>query len=403
MRLAYITVNFPSMTETFVLREVFALKKTDKLDFVDVYSYKRPDRGWENKDHIDLMKKTIYLRSRFLYNLFSLFYFLFFNFIGFCRVFKLWFKESSRLSLKDVYRSFVHIFAGFGLARTAKEHKIEFFHSHFSTASTVALTANLLTDIPFSFTAHASGDIYIYSPFLNEKLKRAKKIIAVSEYNKKYLEAISHYSIDTDKIKVIYNGVTIPEKKISDTSNDIPVLFISAAFTGFKGYGTLVKALEIVKNKKIPFKCFAVGSGPLFEMIKKEIHSHSLDYDFIQLGAQPYSEVEKFLKMADIFVFPSEIYMNGARDGMPTAITEAMSYSLPVVATYITGIPEQVIDGQNGFLVPERNEYLLAEKIEALLIDQNLRKRMGAESYQIACSKFDIEKNTSKLIDTFIN
>jgi glycosyltransferase involved in cell wall biosynthesis len=353
-----------------------------------------------NQDNRHWTSSTVYLRNRYLYNLISMIFFTFVHPKRCFRLLKLWLKELWRLSPVDSLRALAHLWVGFGLAREVRHQKIDHLHAHFATASTLALVAHILTGSSFSFTAHASGDIYVYSPFLYEKLRCAKRIIAISEYNKKYLQLISNYEVESSKIEVIYNGVEIPSICSDKTNNNPPAIFMSAAFSGFKGHGTLINALAIIKARKIAFVCRLAGNGPDFHQIESMIAKKNLRDCVEQLGAIPLSAVYNHLQHSDIFVFPSEININGLRDGMPTAITEAMAHGLPVVATSVSGIPDQVTDGLNGFLVRERDERSLAGKLVVLLQDKDLRRRMGANSRTIAAEKFDGRKTMQRVAET---
>ncbi|MEA2083390.1 MAG: glycosyltransferase [Thermodesulfobacteriota bacterium] len=401
MNLAYITVTFPSITESFVLREVNYLRENGNFKNFLVCAYKRPAAYWLNTENQHWLNEAVYLKNRHLYNAMAVIYYCFMNFPGVCRLISLWLKEIPAISLHMNIRFAVHILVGFGAARYLEKQKIDHIHAHFDTASTLAFVTHLLTGISFSYTAHASADIYTYFPFCLEKMKYAKRIIAVSKYNRKYLELISHYEVNGNKIEVLYNGVSIPKAMERKSAYTTPTILMTAAFTGFKGYGTCIRAMKILKERKVNFLFYAVGNGPLFHKIKLMIEEEGLCNHVQLLGFQPMSKIEELLQHADIFVFPSEIYINGQRDGMPTAITEAMAFSLPIVATYITGIPEQVIDGINGYLVPERQEEMLAIKLEKLLVDHKLRIEMGRKSYSMAKAVFNIDTTIPELVRIF--
>ena len=82
---------------------------------------------------------------------------------------------------------------------------------------------------------------------------------------------------------------------------------------------------------------------------------------------------------------------------MPMTILEAMSYGLPVIATNVGGIPEVVEDKVSGFLINPGDYSSLAEKIELLAKEHDLRKKMGQQGYRIVREKFDIDVITKKL------
>lgn len=397
MNLAYVTVSFPSLSETFVLRETNSFKIDSGVKNFSVFAYRLPKQNWINTEHADWIERAIYLRKRVLFNFMAVLFFVFTCPVKATRLFVLYLHEFPKLPLIKALKTLVHILAGFGLAMEVKRSKIDRIHAHFATASTLSLVANILTGVPFSFTAHASGDIYVYSAFLQEKIKRACQIIAISQYNRKYLQLISDGNLVKSKTAVVYNGVEIPREPVEKNANDIPVIFMSAAFSGFKGHGTLVDALAIVAGNGRDFFCRLAGDGPYYHRIAASIEEAKLGGKIEMLGSLPLSKVYEQLSESDIFVFPSEININGIRDGMPTAITEAMAYGLPVVGTAVSGIAEQITDGYNGFIVPERDENALAAKIDILLQDEKLRREMGANSRIIALNKFDMERNIESL------
>lgn len=379
------------------MREINGFDKNKFAKELSVFAYKQPRKGWLNEDNRKWVNSTIYLRRRFLHNLSALLYFSFSCPIKCAKLIALVLKELPNLTLLTCFKTIIHIFVGFGLAKEVLNRRIELLHAHFATASTLALCAHILTDVPFSFTAHASGDIYVYSAFLKEKIKRAHRIISISEYNKKYLQLISDHEIDRSKIIVIYNGVEIPSQTTKCESNNLPVLFMSAAFSGVKGHGTLINVLEKLSSRGVAFLCRLAGDGPYYGRIASMIKEKQLE-EFVELlGSQPLSNVYENLKKSDIFVFPAETSINGLRDGMPTAITEAMAHGLPVVATAVSGIPEQVIDGFNGYLVYERDEKALADKLEVLLKDPKLRNQMGENGRALAAEKFDTKKTVRQV------
>ena len=89
----------------------------------------------------------------------------------------------------------------------------------------------------------------------------------------------------------------------------------------------------------------------------------------------------------------------GNSDGIPVAMMEAMAMELPVISTPVSGIPE-LIDSKCGFLVPQRDALALADKIEILFNDPNLRANMGRNGRQVIEQRFDLTEN-AKTLGTF--
>ena len=94
----------------------------------------------------------------------------------------------------------------------------------------------------------------------------------------------------------------------------------------------------------------------------------------------------------------SNISISGFRDGFPTVILEAMHCSLPVVSTWISGIPEMVINGKTGFLVHERDSLAAADALEKLIKDQDMRMNYGLAGKQRAMILFSLKNNIEQYL-----
>lgn len=111
------------------------------------------------------------------------------------------------------------------------------------------------------------------------------------------------------------------------------------------------------------------------------------------LGHQ--DNIRHILAQSDIFVLPSY------REGLPRTSMEAASMGLPIVTTDVVGCRETVDEGLNGFLVPPKDSLALAEAIERLLKDENLRNEMGKASREKAVNEFDIDTIVSKHLEVY--
>lgn len=115
-------------------------------------------------------------------------------------------------------------------------------------------------------------------------------------------------------------------------------------------------------------------------------------------GALPHSEVMKLMQDAIMLVQPSVKAKTGDSEGLGIVLLEASASGIPVVGTWHGGIPEAIIDGVTGFLVPERNASALAEKLLTLLSEDSLREKMGYAGRKMVEERFDI-KNQSKILE----
>ena len=103
------------------------------------------------------------------------------------------------------------------------------------------------------------------------------------------------------------------------------------------------------------------------------------------------------MQTAEIFALPSQVAKSGECEGLPIVILEASACGIPVVSTYHSGIPEAVINSETGFLVAEKDDLALAEKLDILLGDLTLGKQMGQQGRELMQKKFDLRQQTSKL------
>ena len=138
-------------------------------------------------------------------------------------------------------------------------------------------------------------------------------------------------------------------------------------FSPPKGIDLAVKSSAILKKKGYNFKWYHIGTGELKPEIEKLIYELNVQNEFILLGekSNPYP----YIGQCDIYVQPSRY------EGKSIAIDEAKCLCRPIVTTNFTTVADQIQDGVNG-IVCEMNEIDIAAKIETLLNDEDLRKKV---------------------------
>ena len=112
------------------------------------------------------------------------------------------------------------------------------------------------------------------------------------------------------------------------------------------------------------------GEGELHTALAQQIRHHHLEKHVILAGFRP--DILSLHKAFDVFV------MSSVTEGLGTSLLDAMACARPIVATNVGGIPEVVVDGETGFLVPPRDPEALAAAIARLVADRGLREKMGA-------------------------
>ena len=167
------------------------------------------------------------------------------------------------------------------------------------------------------------------------------------------------------------------------------ILFVGQ-LTEKKGLKTLIKASEIILEKyENKVKFILVGDGIFRKQIAKK-------KNIIAMGNLNPGELTNWFVVADIFILPS------LAEGRPTVIYEAMASECAVVATNVGGIPEQVKNGYNGFLVDPKKPNMLAEKIIYLLDNENEMISMGKNGRKrIIKEGWTVEEYAKKVIDIY--
>lgn len=143
-----------------------------------------------------------------------------------------------------------------------------------------------------------------------------------------------------------------------------------------KGLQYAIRAVAALV-KKFPYIEYKIaGAGDLEAELKQLIISLRMQNNIQLIGRLSQEDVLKLLQESHIFVLPSMISSDGNAEGIPNALKEAMAVGLPVVSTYHAGIPELVVNGVSGFLVPEKNAEALAERIEYLILNPSIWRPM---------------------------
>ena len=217
--------------------------------------------------------------------------------------------------------------------------------------------------------------------------------------------------VDRNDVFVCANGIPCSadldshSKSSSIPQSSIPhILFLSNLLIG-KGVVVLLDALRILKDKGCSFICDFVG-GETAEMdaamFESEVTKRGLDGMVVYHGRKYGKDKEAFLNSADMFVFPT-FYHN---ECFPLVLLEAMEHVLPCISTMEGGIPGIVDDGKTGYLVPKHDAVALAEKMQMLLADADLRGKMGMAGREKFDREFALEvfeKRMKEILSVMLN
>ena len=208
-----------------------------------------------------------------------------------------------------------------------------------------------------------------FRKILERDCEEADYILVNSDFVKKTL-VIDGYT--EEKIKVIYLGVRedfigLKQSYEIKECNPIKMLFVGG-FNFRKGAEYVLKALDILYKKELPYKLIIIGNVAEF---KDEIEKHHPEHIEL-IGSVMYDELKNYYASSDIFLFPS-LCEGSTRAGM-----EAMGIGLPVLVTENCGIP--AYNEKNAIVVPIKDEKSIAEGVERLYYSKELREKLGREA-----------------------
>lgn len=307
-----------------------------------------------------------------------------------------------RLSSRD-YKALIHAAM---IAPFIKSLGIDLIHAHFATwAATTALFVSELTGIPYSFTAHAR-DIYherVDKTVLAEKMAKARFVITVSDFNKRYLEEVLRSEGKSGQVIRLYNGIDLKQFSPHAIEKEPHLIVGVGRLIAKKGFEYLVKACKVLSEKGRNFHCVIIGKGDERESLDKLVAQYSLDKQVSLLGAQVQDEVMRIIQKAAVCVLPCIVSDDGDRDGLPTVLLEAMALGTPIVSTQVTGIPEIITNERTGLIVKEKNSEDLALAIEMLLDSESLRNRLSSNGLVKVRKDFNLTENVRTLRGYFLS
>lgn len=269
-------------------------------------------------------------------------------------------------------------------------------HNHFGDSSgSLTMIASEMSGIPFSITMH--GPTLFFEPVwwrLDVKVARAAFITCISHFCRSQAMLFSDEA-HWNKLKIVHCGVD-------------PALYGTVARHAFSGHVVFVGRLDAVKGVPLLLDAFAAshprhpqarltiaGDGPARARLEAQARSLDLTGAVRFTGYLDETAVATLLDTADMLVLPS------FAEGLPVVLMEALASLIPVIATQVAGVSELVEDGVSGFIVPPGDVETLALRLDRLLSDPELCAAMGAAGRAKVEAEFDIRTEVAKLVELF--
>lgn len=254
----------------------------------------------------------------------------------------------------------------------------------------VDLSKNL--SVPLLIEIHSTNTLNIWTN--NEKIRKkffktlqnSNKIICISE---ELCDSVIKLNILEEKVIHVPLGVDIEvfkprnRNKIKNSLNlsDETVLIYVGSLIKLKNVDKILQSISKIINNCSNFKLLIVGDGPEKENLIKISKKLNLDEHIKFLGELKGTQLVNIYSLADILILASYT------EGRPMVIYEAMASECAIIAPSVGGIPEQVIDGLNGFLFDSQDYLMLENKIIHLLENEKLLKKMKKNSRNTIINK----------------
>ncbi len=390
MHIAYLVNQYPTVSHTFVRRELQAL---ERLGF-SITRVSIRDTKPSLVDPLDVAEsgKTQVLLSapKCSWAMLRMAFLRPFRFISaFACVMRLW-----RDAGYGAPRQMAYLAEACRLADMARTLGFEHIHAHFGTNSAaVALLCKVLGGPPFSFTVHGPEEFdRATTESLREKVAAARFVVVISSFGRSQLQRWCDRK-DWNKIEVVrcgLDGSYLDQQPLPISSPNR--LVCVARLSEQKGLFTLIEAAIRLTAQTNDFELVLVGEGPLRAELQRAVESSSARDCVRFIGAQTQEQVQQWILSSRCFVLPSYA------EGLPVVIMEAFVLARPVIASYIAGVPELVIAEENGWLVPAGSvDELIVAMHEALERPVEQLYEMGLRGRERVMRSHHIDQNARQL------
>jgi colanic acid/amylovoran biosynthesis glycosyltransferase len=290
--------------------------------------------------------------------------------------------------------------------RLLQGYRPSLIHAHFGVEGVYALPLAKRLGIPLVTTFHGfdatlatwallSSPAWAQYPLLRRSLAREGDLfICASSFIRERLLIMGFPEARTH---TLYIGVDCRTIRPRDPSEEAPAILHVARLVEVKGTRYLLRAFATVARRYDSVQLVIIGDGPLRRSLWSLAASLGVQDRVRFLGALGHADVLAWMRKAAMLVLPGIRTASGRVEGLGLVLLEAAATGVPVIGSRVGGIPEGVIDGRTGYLVPERDPDALANRIGELLDDPARRYRMGAEGRALVEQRFDIDRQTAML------
>ena len=400
--ICYIAGEFPKRSETFVYREVRALRRRGWI--VRAVSLNRPADG-DLAEFADLCDGL-----RMVYGHHAL------RTMGHALAEVLWrpvrVLRTLRAALRDArdpgeamsgmgrVKLIAQAAAGIGLARRLRRRGVRHIHCHFAHApTTIGMYAAMQMGVGFSFTGHAN-DLFQRRALLKRKLERAAFVACISEWHREFYRAI-HWR-DDDAYVLVRCGVDVTAWQPRESPNgqvdrELQLLTV-CRLVEKKGVDMLIRGARAMQRETgRPWRLTIAGDGPDREKLSNLANELGCRGSVQFIGAVENERVRQLLGQTDLLALPCRTDARGDRDGIPVVLMEAMACGVPVISGDLPAIRELIEHDVSGLLVDGTSEKEITGALKRLADGVEERRRLGRGGRARVEEEFALEMNVERL------
>ena len=391
-RVAYIVNQYPKVSHSFIRREIHALERHG------LAVQRIAIRGWQDElvDAEDIREREITqyaLGVGWWRLLAAVLTAALLRPLRFLSALSLATRMGLRADKSFPYH-WVYLAEACVIARWVRQSSVTHLHAHFGTnPAEVAMLAGVLTDTPYSFTVHGPEEFdrpqFIGLP---EKIRRAAFVVAISSFGRSQIYRwIEHEQ--WNKVHVVHCGL---DAAFRDAHAAVPSASARLVCVGRlceqKGQLLLVAAMRRVLDRGIRFDLVLAGDGEMRSAVESLVQ---------ELGLKDHVRITGWIsgdQVRDEILQARALVLASFAEGLPVVIMEAMALRRPVLSTFVAGIPELVVHGENGWLFPAGDVEALATALQACLAASPTElEAMGAAARHRALARHDIDVEAGRL------
>lgn len=388
MDIIYVLNRFPSLSESFVLNELYELEQ--RGHDLAVFSQLPPSEDITHTEFDDLDIPVYYADPPSVHSL-----------PNFCsdKILNPTVLKQSLFIDYPHHHAFLLNLAKQIADAIESEGGVDLIHSHFANHSRMAATyAAAYYNIPCTVTAHATE---IFTPTSETRLQRVcsrhDHIITPSEYTKRYLKETVGTTTDISVVPATTNV----DKFEPSTGSVSGRLLTVARLVEKKGHEYAIAAVgELIANG-YDVEYHIVGKGSRESELREYARMHEVEDHVKFLGHVSDDRLRRELHEAEVFVLPCVIASDGDRDVSPVSLKEAMATETACVSTTVSAIPEIITNGEDGILVNHRTMDRLADEIASLLDNPERRQQIAKSARETMVEGFNISTTVNSLVDVF--